>query len=115
MREKTTVADLLSRYERLKSSVAALGLVQIGSIAKRIDQRRAPRGRLRRWGPYYQWTFKEGGKTRTVNLTAQQAREWAKAIRNQRRLEKIARDMRQVSLRILKETTTGVPPRKCKR
>ena len=55
--------------------------------------------------------IKEAGKTRTVNLTREQARLWAKAIVSHRRLEKIVDDMSQVSLRILRETTQGVPPR----
>jgi hypothetical protein len=108
---KRNVERLLARYEGLKASVSGLGLVQIGSVAERIDRRANAKGEMREWGPYYQWTFKEAGKTRTVNLTREQARVWAKAILNHRKLEKIVDEMRSVSLRILRETTQGVPPR----
>jgi hypothetical protein len=108
MAGKRNVAALRARYERLKASVGALGLVLIGSVSERIDRRTDAQGRVREWGPYYQWTFKEGGKTRTVNLTREQAAVWTKAIRNHRKLEKILEELRKVSLKILEETTEGV-------
>ena len=112
MPEKKNVERLRERYERLKASVAGLGLVQIGSITERIDRRANAKGEIQEWGPYYQWTFKAAGKTRTVNLTREQARVWAKAIVSHRKLEKIVDEMRSVSLRILRETTKSVPARK---
>jgi hypothetical protein len=115
MSEKKSVKKLLERYERLKASVAALGLVQIGTVTQRMDRRPDASGRLRERGPYYQWTFKAAAKTRTVNLTREQARLWSQAIRNHRKLEKTIAEMRRVSLRILEETTTGVPRRGGKR
>jgi hypothetical protein len=115
MSEKKSVEKLLQRYERLKASIAALGLVQIGTVSERMDRRSDASGRIRERGPYYQWTFKTAAKTRTVNLTREQARLWSHAIRNHRRLEKTIAEMRNVSLRILRETTTGVPARGSKR
>ena len=38
-----------------------------------------------------------------------QARKWVQAIRNCRKLEKTTAEIRRVSLRILQETTLGVP------
>ena len=111
MIEEKSLKKLRDRYQRLKASVAALGLVQIGTVTRRMDRRPDASGRLRERGPYYQWTFKAAAKTRTVNLTREQARLWSQAIRNHRKLEKTIAEMRRVSLRILEETTTGVPPR----
>jgi hypothetical protein len=111
MSEKKSVEKLQERYERLKASVAALGLVQIGTVTQRMDRRPDASGRVRERGPYYQWTFKAAAKTRTVNLTREQARLWSQAIRNHRKLEKTIAEMRSVSLRILQETTTRVPRR----
>ena len=108
MADKKSVAALRARYERLKASIGALGLVQIGSVSERTDRRTDAQGRVREWGPYYQWTFKEGGKTRTVNLTREQAAVWTEAIRNHRKMEKILEELRKVSLKILNETTVGV-------
>jgi len=47
MLERKTAQRLLARHERLKASVAALGLVQIGSVTERIDRRPDARGRAR--------------------------------------------------------------------
>ena len=55
------------------------------------------KGEMQERGPYYQWTFKEAGETRTVNLTHEQARLWAKAIVSYRKLKKIVDEMRRVS------------------
>ena len=45
-------------------------------------------GKIKTYGPYYQWTWKQEGKTVTVNLAAGQRRAFQRAIANQRRLEK---------------------------
>lgn len=97
---------LEARFERLKAGLAQVGPIQVGTITRRMDRRRsatAPGGWVER-GPYYQWTWKERGKTRTRNLRPAQARLWAKAIKNQRKLEKIILSMREVSLKMLEET-----------
>jgi len=112
MPKTQSVPALRQRYQTLKDRIRNLGLVQIGSVTERIDRRPDAQGRPRQRGPYYQWTFKEKGKTRTVNLSAQQARQWRKAIANQRQLEKLARQMRALSTRILDQTTQSPPRRK---
>jgi hypothetical protein len=111
MPEKS-VEQLRRDYERLKASVSKIGLVQVGSVTERIDRRRNARGEMREHGPYYQWTFKEKARTRTVNLTREQARFWTKAIANQRKLEMIIERMRSISGQILRQTTESVQPRK---
>ena len=113
MRSETTLRPWKSRYETLKTRIGRLGLVLVGTITQRIDRRPDPNasGGLKEYGPYYQWTFKEKGKTKTVNLTAPQAREYGKAIRNHRSLEHMILEMRGLSLKILQATTEGVPSR----
>lgn len=91
--------QLQARYERLKAKLTQLGPIAVGSITRRMDRRRsasAPGGWVER-GPYYQWTWKEKGKTRTRNLNAEQARVIGRAIKNHRQLEKIILQMRDVS------------------
>lgn len=66
-------------------------------------------------GPYYQWTWKYKGRTKTVNLTASQAKTYRNAIRNHRMVEKTLREMRELSLRICEATTEGVTKRKSKK
>jgi hypothetical protein len=94
------IEKLQARYDALKVRLEAIGPIMVGTITKRMDRRRsdtAPGGYVVR-GPYYQWTWKEKGKTRTRNLTPQQARV--------RKLMKIVLRMRDVSLKILQEDTS---------
>ena len=101
------IEKLQARYDALKARLEEIGPITVGSITKRMDRRpsdTAPGGYVER-GPYYQWTWKEKGKTRTRNLTPQQARIYGRAIKNHRKLMKIVLQMREVSLKILQEDT----------
>jgi hypothetical protein len=64
------------------------------------------------YGPYYQWTFKEAGKTITVNLTAAQAESFGSAIDRHRLLEETVAEMRTLSRQILEAEMPGVKRRK---
>ena len=105
---------LRRRYARLKARLADPGWILRGTITERFDTRESPKGsgRFVTRGPYDQWTFKRRGKTVTVNLTASQAKVYEKAIANHRKLEKVLREMREVSLEYLEATTESVRRRK---
>ena len=60
------------------------------------------------------WTFKKSGKTVTVNLTAVQAKTYQKAINNNREMENIIKEMREISILLSESTTTPVKKRKLK-
>lgn len=102
------------RYVRLAAELAKTGLVLQGTITERTIQRDDPQapGKQKSYGPYYQWTFKQHGKTVTVNLTAAQAKTYQRAIENHRKMENILEEMRTLSKEILESTTTGVKKRK---
>ena len=111
MKSTNKLERLRERYQQLRRQLSKTGLIQVGTITRRMDRRRspsAPGGWVER-GPYYQWTWKEKGKTRTRNLSATQARAWRKAIQSQRTLEKLLLRMRELSLRILQETVPSSP------
>lgn len=114
MKSKQAIRPWKNRYETLKTRIRRLGLLLVGTITQRMDRRPDPKNpsKVQHYGPYYQWTFKEKGKTKTVNLTAQQAPLFGQAIRNHRALEKTILEMRKLSLNILQTTTKGVPTRK---
>jgi hypothetical protein len=114
MTSSKKTAQLLKRYEILKAKTAEPGLLLVGTIIKRMDKRPHPKDprKTKTYGPYYQWTFKVEGKSRTVNLTAKQAKEYKKAIENHRKLQEHIATMRQLSLKILEQTTEGVRKRK---
>lgn len=118
-RRKTPQAEM-ARLERklddLKRSLLALGPVAQGSILKRTIRREDPArpGKMKDYGPYYQWTRKIAARTAIQNLTAAQARAYGQAIRENRRLETIVSNMRTVSLKLLELTTPGVAKRRRK-
>jgi hypothetical protein len=73
--QQKSTATLLAEVERLKAALAEIGIVLRGSLTERY----MPCGRAgcrcqatppRLHGPYFQWTTKVEGKTRTVRLQA---------------------------------------------
>ena len=93
-----------TRFERLKREILKLGYVRPGSLVRRFMACGNPLCRCmgqppQLHGPYYQWTYKVKGKTRTIRLSEDQAhfcREW---IRNHRQLRRLVRKMEQLSLK----------------
>jgi hypothetical protein len=110
MNAKNQVSRLERRLQDLKRSLLALRPAIQGSILKRTIRRHdsARPGKTKAYGPYYQWTRKVAGRTAIQNLTAAQAKVYARAIRENRRLDRIVADMRATSLRLLELTTPGV-------
>lgn len=102
------------RYARLAAKLGQTGLLLQGTITRRTIVREAKTagGKRRKYGPYYQWTWKREGKTTTVNLTAAQARAYQKAIDNNRKVRELVGEMRELSLELLEATTQSVKKRK---
>jgi len=117
MKKNTDVEKMEKRYLRLTTRLAKLGPVIQGTITERTILREDPKepGTQRAYGPYYQWTFKQHGKTVTVNLSPSQAKAYQRAINNHRKLEETTQKMRELSQQILEKTTTGVVKRKAKK
>jgi hypothetical protein len=97
-------SDTPTRFKALKREILMLGYVRPGSLVRRL----MPCGNLacrcmrpppRLHGPYYQWTYKVAGKTRTVRLSAEQARLCQEWLRNHRRLKRLVRQMERLSLK----------------
>ena len=93
------------QYRALAAELAAIGYVLQGSITKRwmacgkvacrcTDDPQA------RHGPYHAWTYKRGGKTVCLYLSAEQAAVCTEWIKNNRRLERIVARLRVLSRRI---------------
>ena len=100
------------KMEKLRAKLAGAGLLLQGNIAERNIQR-GTGSKKKNYGPYYQWTFKQGGKTVTVNLSASQVEEFQKAIDNNKKIEAVMEDVRNLSREILDLSTQGVIKRKC--
>lgn len=114
MKKNDDVNRMEKRYERLTARLAKLGPVLQGTITERNIDREDPQkpGKNKSYGPYYQWTFKRAAKTVTTNLSRTQAKTYQRAIDNQRKLESITQQMRELSLKILERKTQSVNRRK---
>jgi len=89
-----------AEFEAIKQEVLKLGFVRPGSVVRRFMPCGRPSCRCmgtppQLHGPYYQWTHKIGGKTRTIRLSDKQARlcrQW------QENHKKLIRRMERISL-----------------
>ena len=108
-----SIHSLRKQYQQLQKDLSQVGLIAQGTITPRRIIRPDPQDKRKKktYGPYFQWTYKLQGKTVTVNLTRSQAREFQKAIDNQRKLEAIVSKMLALSKTILQNTTVGVTKR----
>ena len=107
-------------YQELKLQLQSLGYILQGSVTERWNQcgrawchcHKDPQSRH---GPYYQWSWKDRGKTKSVYLDAEQAEKCTEWINNHRELERLLKRMRTVSLRVarLLEIDRKGVPRKC--
>ena len=91
-------------YEALKEALGRLGYVRPGSLVRRFMPCGKPACRCMGdppslHGPYYQWTLRIRGKTKTIRLSEQQAQLCAERIANHRKLKDIVRKMEAISLK----------------
>ena len=111
---RSSQSNLQKRYTQLADQLSYMGPVLPGSITERriIGQASKKQIDRKKYGPYYQWTRKVYGKTVTVNLSGAQVDLFRKAIDNNRRLEQILREMREISLQRLENDTQSVKRRR---
>jgi virulence-associated protein VapD len=96
-------ARLPHRYGQLQRQLAQLGYLSQGTVFQR------PAGQQ---GSRYVWTRKVHAKTVTVALSHEQFRWLAKAVANQRKLNRIVRQMQTLSRQIIFTQIPGVLRRK---
>ena len=94
------------RYNALKAELQAIGFVCCGSVQTRRmvcgnATCRCHKDPQNRHGPYHYWTRKSAGKTVGMMLTEDELPVYREWIKNQRNLERILREMRKVSTRVL--------------
>jgi len=97
-------SDGKAKFEALKREILTLGFVRPGSLVRRWMPCGNPACRCaaqppRLHGPYYQWTYKVAGKTRTLRLSQEQARLCQVWVRNHKRLKRLVRQMERLSLK----------------
>ena len=92
------VRQIKERYERLKTELVALGWISQGSL-----MRQPPNA--------WRLTRKIKARTVTVALSKEQAELYQTAITNHRKLEKLLRQMRELSQQVLLGSVPGVRKR----
>ena len=105
-----TTARQLADYERryravaaqLATELATIGLIHSGSVIKRYTYCATPRCRChgdppQPHGPYWQWSAKVKGKTVSHRLSDVEAELYQEWIANDRRLNDLIGQMRQVA------------------
>jgi len=113
MKKRESSEKLERRYRRMASKLAETGLILLGTIIERTIKRDSGKNNDNEkvYGPYYQWTFKQDGKTVTVNLTSNQAELYQKAIDNNKEVEMTLKEMRKLSREICEASMEGVKKR----
>ena len=99
--------SLLNQLAQIRAEVQAFDIVLRGSITKRFMRCGSSGCRCQAdppqlHGPYYQWTTKIQGKTKTVRLKPEQVADFEGWIAQGRRLEQLVQQWRKVSLEAAK-------------
>jgi Family of unknown function (DUF6788) len=88
-----SVPALQHQYDRLRQSLARIGLISHGSVLQRSALSSGRSG--------FQWTRKVAQKTVTVALSRDQFAAMRQAVSNQRKLRKTLQQMESVSRQII--------------
>jgi Family of unknown function (DUF6788) len=96
--------DLPPEYRRLRQKLSGIGWIALGSLVERDKPGQG--------GPHYQWSRRIGPKTVTVALSAEQFSWLKQAVRNQREVWDILRQLQQLTAQHALENLPGPHRRK---
>ncbi len=101
-RTEDRLAEYERRYREIAKQVAGIGLIYSGSVTRRYTRCgtigcRCQADPPQPHGPYYQWTAKVNGKTVTRRLSPGEAKLYQEWIANNRQLQHLVQQMRQVA------------------
>jgi len=99
---------LEKRYKELLHQLSQIGHICSGSV---ISQQRkcgkpncgCKEDQQKLHGPYYIWTRKENGKTITRSLTGEKAQQCIECTNEYKKLRKIIKDMKEISVELLEK------------
>jgi len=102
-RQEEALRRYEEKYEQIKTELDDLGFVLQGSVSERWmkcgnSACRCHEDPQARHGPYYQLSWKTGGRTFSVYLTKEQAVLCKKWVKNNHRLLKTIKRLRDISL-----------------
>ena len=114
----TRIAADSQRFQELKADLARIEYFSKGTLLARMikcGKPNCPCGAdpKKRHGPYFEWTYKEQGKTVNVRLTAKAAPVFQAASQQCRKLKstlaRLERLSRQAITRLAKDADSGSP------
>lgn len=115
---KTKLAADAQRFRELKAGLLRIGYFSKGTVLARRMKCGKPKCPCqsdpnKRHGPYYEWTYKENGKTVNVRLTAESAPLFQEAGRQYRQLKAILARLEKLSRQAIGRLAKNVstPPR----
>ncbi len=92
---------LRAEYEAAKASLGEVGFTCEGSLVERYTSCHNPNCRCadpaERHGPYWQLSWKEGGRTVSRIISAEEAELYREWVANRHRLEEVLTEMRRIS------------------
>ena len=115
MKKEERLLKYAERYNALKDDLQDVGFVCWGSVQTRWIECgkatcRCHKDSRYRHGPYHYWTRKSAGKTVGMMLTEDELPVYRERIENKRNLERILRQMRNLSMRALALATGRKTP-----
>ena len=101
-----TLDAYAKRFQELKADLAQIEYFSKGTVLARMVRCGKPQCACgkepsKRHGPYYEWTYKAGGKTVTVRLSPQTAPFFQAAARQYRKLKTILNRLEKLSRQAL--------------
>lgn len=101
-RTDTLLAGYMQLFDGLKEELGQLQYFCKGTVLKRMmkcGQKRCPchTDPAKRHGPYFEWTYKQKGKTVNIRLRPEEAPVYEAAIQQYRRLKSILIRMERLS------------------
>lgn len=113
---RTQIATDSKRFHEMKAALSKLGYFSKGTVLARMIKCGKPKCACgsdpkKRHGPYFEWTYKENGKTVNVRLTPEAAPYFQAAAKQYRQLKSILARLeklsRQALVRLAKQTDEG--------
>jgi hypothetical protein len=113
---KTQIATDSKRFQELKADLARIEYFSKGTVLARMikcGKTKCPCGAdpKKRHGPYFEWTYKQQGKTVNVRLTAEAAPFFQAASKQYRKLKstlaRLEKLSRQAITRLAKEANSN--------
>ena len=104
--QSATMDAYAKRFQELKADLAQIEYFSKGTVLARMVRCGKPQCACgkepsKRHGPYYEWTYKAGGKTVTVRLSPKTAPFFQAAARQYRKLKTILNRLEKLSRQAL--------------